>query len=144
MTAIAKKSEISKLKVPSDAKYATGRRKEATARVWLFKGTGRIVVNGKDIKTYFKRPILDMIINQPFAVTSQTGCFDVYCTVKGSGTTGQSQAIRYGISRALKEQDETFKPILRQHGLLTRDSREVESKKYGKKKARKSPQFSKR
>lgn len=139
----ANKKNIS-IKVPKASFYGTGRRKESTARVWIFKGSGRFTVNGKSIDTYFGREILRTIINQPFAVTNTADDFDVYCTVKGSGLSGQSQAIRLGISRALLECDETFKAQLRQHGFLTRDPRAVERKKYGRRKARRSFQFSKR
>lgn len=132
------------LKVPESAVYATGRRKTAAARVWIFRGTGKFVVNAREIQDYFPRHVARMMINQPFVVTDSLGKFDVYCTVKGSGITGQAQAIRHGVSRALIEHDDTFKSELKSHGLTTRDSRVVERKKYGKKKARKSFQFSKR
>lgn len=132
------------LKVPEGAVYATGRRKTASARVWIFRGTGKFVVNAREIQDYFARDVARMMINQPFAVTNNMNKFDVFCTVKGSGLTGQAQAIRHGVSRALIEHDDTFKSELKSHGLTTRDSRVVERKKYGKKKARKSFQFSKR
>ncbi len=145
--AIAKKIEQTKqleLKVPSNANYGTGRRKEATARVWIFKGSGRIVINGQDSSKYFKRAILGMIVNQPLVVTNNIGRFDIYCTVKGSGPSGQSQAIRHGVSRALVAHDEELRTLLKPHGFLTRDPRVVERKKYGLRKARRRPQFSKR
>lgn len=124
--------------------YATGRRKEATARVWVSNGVGKIIINGKTAEEYFKRPVLRMIINQPLAATNAIGQYDVICTVKGSGLSGQAGAVRLGISRALDEISDDFHPTLRHGGFLTRDSRSVERKKYGRKKARKSFQFSKR
>ncbi len=124
--------------------YGTGRRKEASARVWIARGKGRIIVNGIDVEAYLKRPVLRMIVNQPFAATNSVGSFDVWCTVKGSGLSGQAGAIRHGISRALDLADDSLHTVLRQGGFLTRDDREVERKKYGRKKARKRFQFSKR
>lgn len=125
--------------------YATGRRKSSSsARVWIKPGTGKVVINGKEIEKYFVRPVLRMIINQPFAVTGMDQKFDVICTVKGGGLSGQAGAIRHGISRALDKFDPTLHGLLRKGGFLTRDSRVVERKKYGRKKARKSFQFSKR
>lgn len=124
--------------------YATGRRKDASARVWIKAGTGKIVVNKKDVTKYFSRPVLRMIVNQPFGATNNKDKFDVFCTVAGGGLSGQAGAVRHGISRALDNFDPTLHPILRKGGFLTRDSRTVERKKYGKKKARKSFQFSKR
>lgn len=124
--------------------YGTGRRKDAVARVWLTRGTGKILVNDKDIVDYFARPVLRMIINQPFLALDRIGNFDVMCTVAGGGLSGQAGAIRLGISRALDEYDTEFHTKLRREGYLTRDSRVVERKKYGRKKARRSFQFSKR
>lgn len=124
--------------------YATGRRKVSSARVWIKPGTGKIVVNKKDITDYFTRPVLRMVVNQPFGVTSTIDKFDVYCTVKGGGLSGQAGAVRHGISRALDNYDPELHTALKRGGFLTRDSRMVERKKYGKKKARKSFQFSKR
>lgn len=124
--------------------YATGRRKEASARVWIAKGSGKIVVNGKEINKYFTRPVLRMLINQPFAATNTAGQYDVLCTVAGSGLSGQAGAIRHGISRALDKADTSLHIILRSNGFLTRDSRKVERKKYGRAKARRRFQFSKR
>jgi len=124
--------------------YGTGRRKDASARVWIKPGTGKIIVNKKDSTKYFGRPVLRMIINQPFEVTENKNKFDVYCTVIGGGLSGQAGAIRHGISRALDKFDPSTHTVLRRGGFLTRDSRVVERKKYGKKKARKSFQFSKR
>ena len=133
-----------KKNVSSDRVYATGRRKEASARVWISKGAGKITVNGREIEKYFARAVLRMIVNQPFAATNTAGQYDVYCTVAGSGLSGQAGAVRHGISRALDKTDEALRTILRSGGFLTRDSRKVERKKYGRAKARKSFQFSKR
>lgn len=124
--------------------YGTGRRKDAVARVFLKRGTGKITVNGRELSVYFARPVLRMIINQPFAAVDRIGNFDINCTVAGGGLSGQAGAIRHGISRALDEYDAIFHKPLRQGGFLTRDSRVVERKKYGHKKARRSFQFSKR
>lgn len=124
--------------------YGTGRRKDAVARVWLKRGTGKITVNGRAFETYFARPVLRMIINQPFGAIDRLGNFDITCTVVGGGLSGQAGAVRLGISRALDTYDETFHKPLRKGGFLTRDSRTVERKKYGHKKARRSFQFSKR
>jgi small subunit ribosomal protein S9 len=139
---IVKISEVFK---SSDKRfYSTGRRKSASARVWISKGHGRIFVNGKKLDEYFPRPVLQMLVNQPFAATNTAGGFDVWCTVKGSGSSGQAGAVRHGISRALDLCSEDFHSVLRSGGFLTRDSRKVERKKYGRKKARKRFQFSKR
>lgn len=124
--------------------YGTGRRKDSAARVWLKRGSGKVIVNGKDITVYFARPTLRMIINQPFQACASEQKFDVMCTVKGGGLSGQAGAVRHGISRALDAFDPSFHKALRQGGFLTRDSRVVERKKYGKAKARRSFQFSKR
>jgi len=124
--------------------YGTGRRKDAVARVWITRGSGKITVNGRDLTTYFARPVLRMIINQPFATLNRVGNFDVLCTVTGGGLSGQAGAVRLGISRALDLYDTEFHKSLRQGGFLTRDPRVVERKKYGKAKARRSFQFSKR
>ncbi len=124
--------------------YATGRRKDAVARVWIKPGTGRITVCGQDQEVYFARPVLRMLLQQPFQVTNRLGQFDVVATVKGGGLSGQAGAVRLGISRALVNYEPGLKPALRQYGFLTRDSRMVERKKYGKAKARRSFQFSKR
>ncbi|MBB4284728.1 30S ribosomal protein S9 [Roseospira goensis] len=124
--------------------YATGRRKNAVARVWVKAGSGRITVNGRDITTYFPRPVLRMVINQPFVVTQTMGQFDVICTVKGGGLSGQAGAVRHGLSHAMGRWDPQLRPPLKAQGFLTRDSRVVERKKYGKAKARRSFQFSKR
>ena len=125
--------------------YGTGRRKDSVARVWIKPGSGKIKVNGRDIETYFARPTLRMILNQPFGAVNAADKFDVTCTVVGGGLSGQAGAVRHGISRALDNFDPvTFHKALRQGGFLTRDSRVVERKKYGKAKARRSFQFSKR
>jgi small subunit ribosomal protein S9 len=124
--------------------YGTGRRKDAVARVFLKRGTGKITVNGRELAVYFARPVLRMIINQPFAAVDRIGNFDINCTVTGGGLSGQAGAVRHGISRALDEYDSIFHKPLRQGGFLTRDSRVVERKKYGHRKARRSFQFSKR
>jgi small subunit ribosomal protein S9 len=124
--------------------YGTGRRKDASARVWVKAGTGKITVNDRDVTVYFARPVSRMIINQPFAATNTVGNFDVWCTVSGGGLSGQAGAVRHGISRALDQFDPALHKALRQGGFLTRDSRVVERKKYGRAKARKRFQFSKR
>lgn len=140
---IVKKSSTVKA-TPTVRKYGTGRRKEAVARVWISAGNGKIVINGKEVNTYFGRSVLKMIVNQPFEATKTVGQFDVFCTVKGGGLSGQAGAIRHGISRALDQVDENMHKPLRQGSFLTRDSRAVERKKYGRAKARKRFQFSKR
>lgn len=124
--------------------YATGRRKDAVARAWIKPGKGVITVNGREVTKYFARPVLRMIINQPFGAVRATGAYDVTCTVKGGGLSGQAGAVRHAISRALDKHNPEFHTALRQGGFLTRDSRVVERKKYGRAKARKSFQFSKR
>jgi small subunit ribosomal protein S9 len=124
--------------------YATGRRKDAVARVWVKPGSGKIVVNGRALEVYFARPVLRMVINQPFQVTNRAGQFDVICTVAGGGLSGQAGAVRHGISRALTLYEPDLRPPLKAEGFLTRDPRVVERKKYGKRKARRSFQFSKR
>ena len=124
--------------------YATGRRKNASARVWIKRGTGRVTVNGKDINTYFARPVLQMLLAQPFQTVEREGEFDVMATVSGGGLSGQAGAVRHGISRALTYFEPGLRPALKAGGFLTRDPRVVERKKYGKAKARRSFQFSKR
>ena len=124
--------------------YGTGRRKKSVARVRLYAGTGNITVNGRDVDDYFGLETLKLIINQPFGVTSTEGKFDVVCTAKGGGISGQAGAIRHGIARALLQADETYRPALKKAGFLTRDPRMKERKKYGLKAARRAPQFSKR
>ena len=124
--------------------YATGKRKDAVARVWIRPGSGKVVVNGKEMKVYFARPVLQMILAQPFSIAGVTGQFDVVATVKGGGLSGQAGAVKHGVSKALQLYDPSLRPALKAAGFLTRDSRVVERKKYGKAKARKSFQFSKR
>ena len=124
--------------------YATGKRKNAVARVWLKPGAGRILVNDRDVLVYFARPVLRMLINQPFGATSRANQYDVICTVVGGGLSGQAGAVRHGISKALTYYEPGLRPVLKQGGFLTRDSRVVERKKYGRRKARRSFQFSKR
>jgi len=124
--------------------YATGKRKNAIARVWIKPGTGKVTINGRDIEVYFARPVLRMIINQPFHVCEREGQFDVVCTAVGGGLSGQAGAVRHGISKALNLFEPGLRPALKKNGFLTRDSRVVERKKYGKAKARRSFQFSKR
>jgi small subunit ribosomal protein S9 len=124
--------------------YATGRRKDAVARVWIRPGKGEIMVNGKTVVQYFARPVLRMLLTQPFLVSDRYNQFDVVCTVAGGGLSGQAGAVRHGISRALTYYDPDLRGILKVAGFLTRDSRTVERKKYGRPKARRSFQFSKR
>jgi len=124
--------------------YATGKRKNAVARVWIKPGTGQINVNGRDQAVFFARPVLRMLLQQPFEAANRTGQFDVTCTVSGGGLSGQAGAVRHGISRALAFYEPEVRSVLKQGGLLTRDSRVVERKKYGRRKARRSFQFSKR
>ena len=124
--------------------YATGRRKNAIARVWIKRGTGQISINGRDIATYFARPVLQMVLQQPFETSERTGEFDVVATVVGGGLSGQAGAVRHGISRALTHFEPSLRPALKAGGFMTRDPRVVERKKYGKAKARRSFQFSKR
>ena len=124
--------------------YATGKRKDAVARVWIKPGSGKITVNGRDQAVYFARPVLRMILAQPFLQADRTDQFDVICTVKGGGLSGQAGAVRHGISKALIRYEPGLRPVMKSGGFLTRDSRVVERKKYGKAKARRSFQFSKR
>lgn len=124
--------------------YATGKRKDAVARVWVKPGTGKVTVNGRDVEVYFARPVLRMILNQPFQVVDRVGQFDVIATVTGGGLSGQAGAVRHGISKALTNFEPALRPPLKAAGFLTRDARVVERKKYGKAKARRSFQFSKR
>jgi small subunit ribosomal protein S9 len=124
--------------------YATGKRKNAIARVWIKPGSGKVVVNGKEMAVYFARPVLQMILRQPFSVAGVSGEFDVMATVVGGGLSGQAGAVKHGISKALQLYEPALRGALKAAGFLTRDSRVVERKKYGKAKARKSFQFSKR
>ena len=124
--------------------YATGKRKNAVARVWVKAGSGKIIVNGKDFSAYFARPVLQMILQQPLVASARTGQIDIVATVVGGGLSGQAGAVRHGISKALTYFEPGLRPVLKKGGFLTRDSRVVERKKYGKAKARRSFQFSKR
>ncbi|MDP3935901.1 MAG: 30S ribosomal protein S9 [Alphaproteobacteria bacterium] len=124
--------------------YATGKRKDAVARVWIKSGSGKVVINGQTQEVYFKRAVLRMMLNQPFQVTNRENNFDVICTIKGGGLSGQAGALKHGISKALVGFEPDLRPVLKKEGFLTRDSRVVERKKYGKPKARRSFQFSKR
>jgi len=124
--------------------YATGKRKDAVARVWLKRGSGKITVNDRTVEVYFARPVLRMIIQQPFLASNRGGQYDVVCTVAGGGLSGQAGALRHGVSRALTFFEPELRGVLKKGGFLTRDSRMVERKKYGNKKARRSFQFSKR
>jgi len=124
--------------------YATGRRKDAVARVWVKPGSGKITVNGKDQEVYFARPTLRLIINQPFDITDRAGQYDVVATVRGGGLSGQAGAVKHGISQALTRYEPELRSTVKSAGFLTRDSRVVERKKYGRAKARRSFQFSKR
>jgi len=124
--------------------YATGKRKDAVARVWIKPGSGKVVVNGKELNAYFARPVLQMILRQPFEVAGVEDQFDVQATVKGGGLSGQAGAVKHGISKALQLFDPNLRSALKAAGFLTRDSRVVERKKFGRRKARRSFQFSKR
>jgi small subunit ribosomal protein S9 len=124
--------------------YATGRRKDAVARVWLKPGSGKIVVNGRDQEVYFARPTLRLVINQPFGITDRTGQYDIVATVKGGGLSGQAGAVLHGIAQALSRYEPVLRTAIKREGFLTRDPRVVERKKYGRAKARRSFQFSKR
>ena len=127
-----------------DRSYATGKRKNSIARVWLKKGEGKISINGKSLDKYFTRPVLQMIVNQPLETIQSTGAYDIMATVSGGGLSGQAGALRHGISKALTFYDSELRPALKKVGFLTRDSRVVERKKAGLAKARRSYQFSKR
>ena len=127
-----------------DRSYATGKRKNSIARVWLKKGEGKISINGKSLDKYFTRPVLQMIVNQPLETIQSTGTYDIMATVSGGGLSGQAGALRHGISKALTFYDNELRPALKKVGFLTRDSRVVERKKAGLAKARRSYQFSKR
>ena len=124
--------------------YATGKRKDAVARVWVRPGSGRIQINGKDFKAYFARPVLQMLLLQPLVQSNRVGQFDVTCTVMGGGLSGQAGAVRHGLAKALTYYEPELRPTLKKGGFLTRDPRVVERKKYGRPKARRSFQFSKR
>ena len=124
--------------------YGTGRRKDAVSRVWMKPGKGVVMVNGKPLTEYFARPVLQMMLMQPFAIADRLNQYDIICTVKGGGLSGQAGAVRHGLSRALVAYEPGLRPILKKNGFLTRDARVVERKKYGRRKARRSFQFSKR
>ncbi len=124
--------------------YATGKRKDAVARVWIKPGAGKIIVNTREVETYFARPVLRMLIQQPLVAAARQDQYDVVCTVAGGGLSGQAGAVRHGISKALTHFEPELRSVLKKGGFLTRDSRVVERKKYGKAKARRSFQFSKR
>ena len=124
--------------------YATGKRKNAVARVWVKTGSGKLTVNGKNLENYFLRPVLNMLVNQPLELTNKKMSVDTMVTVSGGGLSGQAGAVRHGISKALSILDPNLRPVLKSEGLLTRDSRIVERKKYGRRKARRRFQFSKR
>ena len=124
--------------------YATGKRKNAIARVWVKPGSGKIIVNGKEYAQYFARPVLQMLLLQPIVLTNRSGQFDIHATVVGGGLSGQAGAVRHGVSKALTYYEPALRAALKKGGFLTRDSRVVERKKYGKAKARRSFQFSKR
>src|SRR5665647_1389367 len=124
--------------------YATGKRKDAVARVWIKPGNGKITVNTRDVTVYFARPVLRMMIQQPLVIANRTGQYDIICTVAGGGLSGQAGAVRHGLSKALTNFEPELRGVLKKGGFLTRDSRVVERKKYGRAKARKSFQFSKR
>lgn len=141
--AVEKKERVKKVDAQGRS-YATGKRKNAIARVWIKPGNGKIMVNGKEWASYFARPVLQMIIEQPFKAASRHNHYDVFCTIKGGGLSGQAGALRHGISRALVHFEPELHTVLKQGGFLTRDSRVVERKKYGQAKARRRFQFSKR
>ncbi|SMH44827.1 30S ribosomal protein S9 [Mesorhizobium australicum] len=124
--------------------YATGKRKDAIARVWVKPGSGKIIINDKEFKAYFARPVLQMILQQPIVASNRNGQYDIVATVQGGGLSGQAGAVRHGISKALTYYEPALRSVLKKGGFLTRDSRTVERKKYGKAKARRSFQFSKR
>ena len=124
--------------------YATGKRKNAVARVWVKTGAGKLTINGKNLENYFLRPVLNMLVNQPLELTNKKMSVDTMVTVSGGGLSGQAGAVRHGISKALSILDPNLRPVLKSEGLLTRDSRIVERKKYGRRKARRRFQFSKR
>ncbi|WP_398464196.1 30S ribosomal protein S9 [Tardiphaga sp.] len=124
--------------------YATGKRKDAVARVWVKPGSGKVVVNTRDVEVYFARPVLRMLIQQPLVAAARAGQYDVICTVAGGGLSGQAGAVRHGLSKALTNFEPELRSVLKKGGFLTRDARVVERKKYGKAKARRSFQFSKR
>ena len=141
--AVAAPVHVQKLDAHGRA-YATGKRKDAVARVWVKPGKGKIIINDKDFSAYFARPVLQMILRQPIMAANRDGQYDVVATVTGGGLSGQAGAVRHGISKALTYYEPTLRAVLKKGGFLTRDSRVVERKKYGRRKARRSFQFSKR
>jgi len=142
---VAEAAPVYEKKVDAQGRaYATGKRKDAVARVWVKPGPGKITVNGRDHVTYFARPVLRMILKQPLVTAQREDQFDIVCTVSGGGLSGQAGAVRHGISKALTRFEPELRGVLKKAGFLTRDARTVERKKYGKAKARKSFQFSKR
>ena len=143
--AVVETAELPEPKIDAQGRaYATGRRKDAVARVWIKPGNGKITVNGREFDSYFARPALRMVIAQPSEAAERKDQYDVVCTVSGGGLSGQAGAVRHGISRALINFEPALRPVLKKGGFLTRDAREVERKKYGRAKARRSFQFSKR
>lgn len=145
MASTAETTEARKSKTDKFGRsYGTGRRKDAIARVWIKRGSGKVSVNGKSLEQYFARPVLRMIINQPFVSLKEENKFDMFITVLGGGLSGQAGAVRHGIARALDAYNPEFRKTLRAGGFMTRDPRVVERKKYGRAKARRSFQFSKR
>jgi small subunit ribosomal protein S9 len=147
LTAVAVASEAPKYEQKLDKygrAYATGKRKNAVARVWIKPGTGKITVNGRDVEVYFARPVLRMILQQPLGVANRAGQYDLIVSVAGGGLSGQAGAVRHGLAKALTHYEPELRSALKREGFLTRDSRVVERKKYGKRKARRSFQFSKR
>ena len=143
--AVIEPAELPEPKIDAQGRsYATGRRKDAVARVWIKPGNGKVTVNGREFETYFARPALRMVIAQPSEAAERKDQYDVVCTVSGGGLSGQAGAVRHGISRALINFEPALRPVLKKGGFLTRDAREVERKKYGRAKARRSFQFSKR
>jgi small subunit ribosomal protein S9 len=129
---------------PQGRAYATGKRKDAVARVWIKPGSGKATINGRPLEVYFARPVLRMILQQPLGVAKRVGQYDLIVSVAGGGLSGQAGAVRHGLAKALTHYEPDLRPVLKKEGFLTRDSRVVERKKYGKKKARRSFQFSKR
>jgi small subunit ribosomal protein S9 len=142
---LEKEKALPEPKIDSQGRaYATGKRKNAIARVWIKPGTGKVTVNGRESKIYFARPVLRMLLNQPFEVANRNEQYDVDCTVSGGGLSGQAGAVRHGISKALTYYEPALRNVLKKEGFMTRDARIVERKKYGRRKARRRFQFSKR
>lgn len=143
-TAETTKTVATPVKDDRGRSYATGRRKDSVARVWIYPGSGKIIVNGKECDTYFSRPTHGMVVRQPLKLVERDTQFDVKCTVKGGGLSGQAGAVKHAISRALTMFEPTLRPVLKKEGFMTRDARTVERKKYGLKKARRMKQWAKR